>query len=172
LRASPRATGRSPGCGRSVRRRIDAGRRPGPVCGSRARTRIPRWGLEQPLDLLPQRAVAHVTELERLREESRTIAILVALLREQDDPILFGIADHAHRAQSLLPPFELLEEQRPEQHDAAIRGGEVLARPIRNGALRDPGHDVLPVDVVDYEVAALVAPRNVVDGDRCLRLQP
>src|SRR5579863_1504851 len=57
---------------------------------------------------------------------------------EIDHPVLFRIADDAHGVAALAHDLDLLLEQAPEYHDAAVAGAEVLLGAVGDRSLGFP----------------------------------
>ena len=90
------------------------------------------------------------------------VVVLVGLVRQVDPHVLRRIAEGEHRIDAFLDLLDLAAQHAAEQRDAVVRGAEIFLGAVGDGALRDPRHHVLGVDVVQDVVAVLVLVRDVV----------
>ena len=91
-----------------------------------------------------------------------TVVVLVGLVRQVDPHVLRRIAEGEHRIDAFLDLLDLAAQHAAVQRDAVVGRAEILLGAVGDGALRDPRHHVLGIDIVQDEVAVLVLIRHVV----------
>src|SRR4051812_30503371 len=62
---------------------------------------------------------------------------------KRDDSVLGRIADESQRLAAVGDDTDLLLQQAPIEHDAAVGGAEIFFRPVEDRSLRLPRHHVL-----------------------------
>ena len=93
------------------------------------------------------------------------VVVLVGLVRQVDADVVRLVAEGEHRVETFLDLLDFAAQDTAVQRDAVVGRAEILLGAVGDGALRDPRHDVLGVDIIHDEVAVLVPVRHVVGVD-------